>query len=52
MIKWIKFLGPLNLELFYTPISLSTYELKHLGILLYLLNNIEEQNIKDSSYIR
>ena len=50
-IKWIKFLGPLNLELFYTPISLSTYELKHLGILLYLLNNIEEQNIKDSSYI-
>lgn len=50
-IKWIKFLGPLNLELFYTPISLSTYELKHLGILLYLLNNIEEQNIKESSYI-
>lgn len=50
-IKWIKFLGLLNLELFYTPISLSTYELKHLGILLYLLNNIEEQNIKESSYI-
>jgi hypothetical protein len=50
-IKWIRFLGPLNLELFYTPISLSTYELKHLGILLYLLNNIEEQNIKESSYI-
>lgn len=50
-IKWIRFLGPVNLELFYTPISLSTYELKHLGILLYLLNNIEEQNIKESSYI-
>jgi hypothetical protein len=50
-IKWIKFLGPLNLELFYTPISLSTDELKHLGILLYLLNNIEEQNIKETSYI-
>jgi len=50
-IKWIRFLGPLNLELFYTPISLSTDELKHLGILLYLLNNIEEQNIKESSYI-
>lgn len=50
-IKWIKFLGPLNLELFYTPISLSTDELKHLGMLLYLLNNIEEQNIKESSYI-
>jgi hypothetical protein len=50
-IKWIKFLGPLNLELFYTPISLSTDELKHLGILLYLLNNIKEQNIKEISYI-
>lgn len=50
-IKWIKFLGPLNLELFYTPISLSTDELKHLGILLYLLNNIKEQNIKEVSYI-
>ena len=50
-IKWIKFLGPLNLELFYTPISLSTDELKQLGILLYLLNNIKEQNIKEVSYI-
>ena len=50
-IKWIKFLGPLNLELFYTPISLSTDELEHLGKLLYLLNNIKDQNIKESSYI-
>jgi hypothetical protein len=50
-IKWIKFLGPLNLELFYTPISLSTEELENLGKLLYLLNNIKDQNIKESSYI-
>lgn len=50
-IKWIKFLGPLNLELFYTSFSLSTDDLEHLGKLLYLLNNIKEQNIKEPSYI-
>lgn len=50
-IKWIKFLGPLNLELFYIPISLSTDELEHLGKLLYLLNNIKEQHIKEPTYI-
>jgi hypothetical protein len=50
-IKWIKFLGPLNLELFYISFSLSTDDLEHLGKLLYLLNNIKEQNIKEPSYI-
>ena len=50
-IKWIKFLGPLILQLFYTPISLSTSELEHLGKLLYLLNNIIDQNVKEPSYI-
>jgi hypothetical protein len=50
-IKWIKFLGPLNMELFYTPISLSSDELESLGKLLYLLTNISEQNIKEPTYI-
>ena len=51
-IKWVNFLGPLTLELFVTPISLSGYDLKNLGKLLFLLISIEEQNIKNSTYIK
>jgi len=50
-IKWLKFLGPFILELFYTPISLSSDDLSHLGKIIFLMVNIQEQNLKDESYI-
>ena len=50
-IKWLKFLGPLVLELFHTPISLSSDDLNHLGKIIFLIINIKEQNLKDHSYI-
>jgi hypothetical protein len=51
-IKWVNFLGPLTLELFVTPISLSGDDLKNLGKLLFILTTIEEQNIKHPTYIK
>jgi len=51
-IKWTKFIsGSLN-NLFYTPLSLSSEDLIHLGKILYLLVNVTEQNIKDTSYLK
>jgi hypothetical protein len=51
-IKWNKFLENKNIDLFIQPISLSELDLELLGTMLYLLTNIKEQNIKDSSYIK
>jgi len=51
-IKWVNFLGPLSIELYYSPISLSSEDLKNLGKLLFLLINIEEQNVKNESYLK
>jgi hypothetical protein len=51
-IKWVNFLGPLTLELFVTPISLSGDDLKNLGKLIFILTSIEEQNIKNPTYIK
>lgn len=51
-IKWINFLGPLAIELYYSPISLSSEDLKNLGRLIFFLVNIEEQNVKNESYLK
>ena len=51
-IKWVNFLGPLAIELYYSPISLSSEDLKNLGKLIFFLINIEEQNVKNESYLK
>lgn len=50
--KWLKFIGQNVMELFYTPISLSSDDINNLGKLIYLMINVKEQNIKDESYLR
>jgi len=49
-IKWLKFLGGGINNLFYTPISLSSEDIIHLGKIIFLLVNITEQNLKVESY--
>lgn len=51
-IRWVKFLGTKTMELFYTPISISSDDLMHLGKIIYLMLNVKEQNIKDESYLK
>jgi len=51
-IKWLKFLGPSLNGLFYTPISLSSEDILHLGKIIFLLINVNEQNLKDDSYLK
>ena len=51
-IKWMNFLGPLTIELFYSPISLSSEDLKNLGKIIFYLIHIEDQNIKNESYLK
>ena len=51
-IKWLKFCsGTLN-NLFYSPISLSSEDIIHLGKIIFLLINIKEQNLKNDTYMK
>ena len=49
--KWLKFLDNRIMELFYTPISLSSDDITVLGKILFLLINIKEQNISSPDYV-
>lgn len=51
-VKWTKFISSSLNNLFYTPLSLSSEDLLHLGKILYLLVNVNEQNVKDESYLK
>ena len=51
-IKWLKFLGPSISTLFYTPISLSSEDILHLGKIIFLLTTISEQNLKNDTYLK
>ena len=56
-IKWLKFLSQIKnnsslTNLFYTPISLSSEDIIHLGKIIFLLINIVDQNLKDESYLK
>lgn len=51
-IKWTRFINNNLNNLFYTPLSLSSEDLLHLGKILYLLVNVNEQNVKDESYLK
>ena len=51
-IKWTKFIiNKINL-LYNYPISLSSNDIGNLGKIIYLLLNINEQNLKDPTYLR
>ena len=50
-IRWTKFISDKIILLYYVPISLSSDDFELIGKLIYLLFNINEQNIKDQSYI-
>ena len=51
-IKWTRFISNNLNNLFYTPLSLSSEDLLHLGKILFLLVNVQDQNVKDESYLR
>lgn len=51
-IKWLKFLGNNLNNLYYSPISLSSEEIIHLGKIIYLLINLKEQNLKNDEYLK
>lgn len=50
-IKWTKFISDRVIELFYVPISLSSDDFTLIGKMIFLLFNINEQNIKEQTYI-
>lgn len=50
-IRWTKFISDKIIQIYYVPISLSSEDFGLIGKLIYLLFNINEQNIKDQSYI-
>ena len=50
-IKWTKFISDKIIKLYLIPISLSSDDFVHIGKIIFLLFNINEQNIKDDSYI-
>lgn len=50
-VKWTKFISDKVIELYYVPISLSSDDFILIGKMIYLLFNINEQNIKEQSYI-
>ncbi len=49
-IKWTKFISDKMNNLYYVPISLSSDDFSYIGKLVYLLINITEQNLENSSY--
>ena len=51
-IKWTKFISNNLQSLFYTPLSLSSEDIVHLGKILFLLVNVKEQNVRDESYLK
>jgi len=50
-IKWTDFISDRIINMYLIPISLSSEDFNYIGKLIYLLFNINEQNIKDESYI-
>lgn len=48
--KWTLFISDKIPQIFYIPVSLSTEDFTYIGTLIYLLFNIEEQNIKEPTY--
>ena len=50
-IKWTKFISEQIIQLYYVPISLSSEDFTSIGKLIYLLFNINDQNIKEPTYI-
>jgi hypothetical protein len=50
-IRWTKFISDKIILLYHVPISLSSDDFDLIGKLINLLFNINEQNIKDQSYI-
>jgi hypothetical protein len=50
-VKWTKFISERIIQLYLIPISLSSEDFNHIGKLIYLLFNINEQNTKDDTYI-
>ena len=50
-VKWTEFISDRVINMYLIPISLSSEDFNHIGKLIYLLFNINEQNIKDESYI-
>jgi hypothetical protein len=50
-IKWTKFISTKIINLYDIPISLSNEDIINFGKLIYLLFNINEQNIKNASYL-
>jgi len=50
-IRWSKFIYIKLINLYIVPISLSSDDFSLLGTMIYLLYNIKEQNIKDSTYM-
>ena len=49
--KWTLFISDKIPQIFYIPVSLSTEDFTYIGTLIYLLFNIEEQNIKEPNYM-
>ena len=49
--KWTIFISDKIPKIFYNPISLSPEDFTNIGTIIYLLLNIEEQNIKDPNYM-
>ena len=49
-IKWTNFISDKLNNLYNIPISLSSEDFDKIGILIYLLFNINEQNLNDNSY--
>jgi hypothetical protein len=50
-IKWTIFISEQVIQLYLIPISISSEDFNHIGKMIFLLFNINEQNIKDQSYI-
>ena len=50
-IRWVKFISTKIIKIYIVPISLSSADFNLIGKMIYLLFNIKEQNIKESTYI-
>ena len=50
--KWTRFISDKIMQIYHIPISISSDDFIYIGKLIYLLFNINEQNIKDPTYIQ
>jgi hypothetical protein len=50
-IKWTYIISDKILQLYYAPITFLDNDLKYIGILIYLLINVTDQDLKNCSYI-